>query len=301
MELRHLRYFIAVAEHLNFSRAAEELRTAQPSLSQQIRSLEDELKMKLFERTHRYVALTVEGALLLPEARDIVQRVDGLSTLREISTEPRGPLRIASITAATIAVLPQVLPRYREAFPNVQLSVESGTVDDNSRALVERRVDVAFLRAPLDDPRLDGALVAEEQICVALPNGHPLCSRKKIPIRALDGADMVGMRDEFTGDFNKTMDAVLREYDVASRARVQTGSLETMLGLVASGIGIAICSATVKFMLVSGITLRPLEPRQTLKSLWLAWRRDRENLPVIRSFRDQVIDAGLTFAVTGRN
>jgi DNA-binding transcriptional LysR family regulator len=301
VELRHLRYFIAVAEHLNFSRAAEELRTAQPSLSQQIRALEDELKMKLFERTHRYVALTVEGALLLPEARDIVQRVDGLSTLREISTEPRGPLRIASITAATIAVLPQVLPSYREAFPNVQLSVESGTVDDNSRALVERRVDVAFLRAPLDDPRLDGALVAEEQICVALPNGHPLCSRKKVPIRALDGADMVGMRDEFTGDFNKTMDAVLREHDVASRARVQTGSLETMLGLVASGMGIAICSATVKFMLVSGLTLRPLEPRQTLKSLWLAWRRDRENLPVIRSFRDQVIDAGLTFAVTGRN
>jgi DNA-binding transcriptional LysR family regulator len=173
-------------------------------------------------------------------------------------------------------------------------------VDDNSRALVERRVDVAFLRAPLDDPRLDGALVAEEQICVALPNGHPLSSRKKIPIRALDGADMVGMRDEFTGDFNKTMDAVLREHDVASRTRVQTGSLETMLGLVASGMGIAICSATVRFMLVSGITLRPLEPRQTLKSLWLAWRRDRENLPVIRSFRDQVGDAGLAFSVPGR-
>jgi DNA-binding transcriptional LysR family regulator len=108
------------------------------------------------------------------------------------------------------------------------------------------------------------------------------------------------MRDEFTGDFNKTMDAVLREHDVASRTRVQTGSLETMLGLVASGMGIAICSATVRFMLVSGITLRPLEPRQALKSLWLAWRRDRENLPVIRSFRDQVGDAGLAFSVPGR-
>jgi DNA-binding transcriptional LysR family regulator len=298
VELRHLRYFIAVAEHLNFSRAAEELRTAQPSLSQQIRALEDELKMKLFERTHRYVALTVEGSLLLPEARAIVQRVDDLSTLREFSTEPRGPLRIASITAATIAVLPQVLPSYREAFPKVQLSVETGTLEDNSRALVERRFDVAFLRTPLKDPSLDGALVAEEQICVALPNGHPLCSRKRIPIRALDGADMVGMRDEFTGDFNKTMDAVLGEYGVVARSKVQTGSLETMLGLVASGMGIAIASATVRFMLVSGITLRPLEPRQALKSLWLAWRRDRENLPVIRSFRHRVHDARLNFSVT---
>jgi len=254
--------------------------------------------MKLFERTHRYVALTVEGSLLLPEARAIVQRVDDLSTLWEFSTEPRGPLRIASITAATIAVLPQVLPSYREAFPKVQLSVETGTLEDNSRALVERRVDVAFLRTPLKDPSLDGALVAEEQICVALPNDHPLCSRKRIPIRALDGADMVGMRDEFTGDFNKTMDAVLGEYGVVARSKVQTGSLETMLGLVASGMGIAIASATVRFMLVSGITLRPLEPRQALKSLWLAWRRDRENLPVIRSFRHRVLDARLNFSVT---
>jgi DNA-binding transcriptional LysR family regulator len=109
---------------------------------------------------------------------------------------------------------------------------------------------------------------------------------------------MVGMRDELTGDFNRTMDAVLREHNVAPRTHVQTGSLETMLGLVASGMGVAICSATVKFMLVRGITLRPLEPRQALKSLWLAWRRDRENVPVIRSFRDQVLEAGLAFAVT---
>src|ERR1700735_3874567 len=178
MELRHLRYFIAVAEHLNFSRAAEELQTAQPSLSQQIRSLEVELKMKLFERTHRYVALTAEGALLLPEARAIVQRVDALSTLRAPSSAPQGPLRIASITASTIAILPRVLPSYRAAFPAVDVSVETWTLEYDVRALVDRRVDIAFLRAPLNDARLDAALVAKEQICVALPAGHPLSSRK---------------------------------------------------------------------------------------------------------------------------
>ena len=158
MELRHLRYFIAVAEQLNFSRAAEELQTAQPSLSQQIRALEYELKMTLFERTHRYVALTEEGRLLLPEAREIVQRVDALSTLRAASSDPRGPLRIASITASTIGILPEVLARYRARYPDVEVSVETWALEDGIRALIERRVDVAFVRAPISDRRLDSVL-----------------------------------------------------------------------------------------------------------------------------------------------
>jgi LysR family hca operon transcriptional activator len=297
MELRHLRYFIAVAEHLNFSRAAEELQTAQPSLSQQIRSLEDELKMKLFERTHRYVALTAEGALLLPEARAIVQRVDALATLRSASSVPQGPLRIASITASTIAVLPRVLPSYHAAYPDVSLSVETWTLEDDVRALIERRVDVAFLRAPLSDERLEGALVAEEQICVALPADHPLCLRKKIPLRTLDGMDRVSMRNEYTGGFNAAVTDLFRKHNVDAGSDLQTASVETMLGMVASGMGIAIASSVVKFMLVNGVVLRPLEPSLVLKSLYLAWRRDRAALPVIRSFREHVVNAGLRFSI----
>jgi LysR family hca operon transcriptional activator len=298
MELRHLRYFIAVAEHLSFSRAAEELQTAQPSLSQQIRFLESELKMKLFERTRRYVALTAEGALLLPEARAIVQRVEALATLRPASSVPQGPLRIASITASTIAVLPHVLPSYRAAFPNVSLSVETWNLEDDVRALVERRVDVAFLRAPLNDARLESALAAEEQICVALPADHPLCARKKIPLRALDGVDTVSMRNEYTGGFNAAVGDLFSKHNVSGGSVLRTGSVETMLGMVASGMGIAIASAVVKFMLVSGVVLRPLEPGPTFKSLCLAWRRDRADVPVIRSFREHVVNAGLRFSLS---
>jgi LysR family hca operon transcriptional activator len=297
VELRHLRYFIAVAEHLNFSRAAEELQTAQPSLSQQIRALEGELKMTLFERTHRYVALTAEGALLLPEARAIVQRVDALATLRPASSAPQGPLRIASITASTIAVLPVLLPSYRAAFPDVAVSVETGTLEDDFRDLVERRVDVAFLRLPLADARLDAALVAQEQLCVALPAGHPLSRRKRVPVRALDGLDRVSMRNEYTGGFNEATTEVFRKYNVVPRSDLQTGNVETMLGLVASGMGIAIASAAVKRMLVQGVVLRPLEPDLVFESLCIAWRRDRADLPVIRSFREHVVSAALAFSL----
>jgi DNA-binding transcriptional LysR family regulator len=295
MELRHLRYFIAVAEQLNFSRAAEELHTAQPSLSQQIRALERELKMTLFERTHRHVALTEAGRLLLPEARAIVQRVDALAALRETTAGPRGPLRIASISASTIGVLPRVLPAYREDFPDVDVSVETWTIEDELRALAERRVDVAFVRAPLTDARLEATLVAREQLCVALPSAHPLAARPKVPIRALKDYDIVGMRDEYTGGWNDQVNDVFRDLGVVARARYETRTLETMLGLVASNMGVAPCSAIVRHILVSGVTVRPLEPRRLLESLCLAWRRDRADLPVIRSFRDHVVKASLTF------
>jgi len=141
-------------------------------------------------------------------------------------------------------------------------------------------------------------LAAEEQICVALPADHPLSSRKKIPLRALDGMDMVGMRNEFTGGFNATVAGLFRKHNVTEGANLQTGSVETMLGMVASGMGIAIASSVVKFMLVSGVVLRPLESGPTFKSLYVAWRRDRANLPVIRSFRDHVVNAGLRFTVS---
>jgi LysR family hca operon transcriptional activator len=296
MELRHLRYFIAVAEQLSFSRAAEELHTAQPSLSQQIRALERELKTTLFERTHRYVALTTAGRLLLPEARAIVERVDALSTLREASSHPRGPLRIASITASTIGVLPQVLPAYRERFPEVGISVETWTLEEDLRALVERRVDVAFVRAPVDDARLEVEKVAKEQICLAIPDGHPLAALAEVPIGALNDYDIVGMRDEYTGGWNRQMNDAFRKLGVVASTRFETRSLETMLGLVASNMGIAPCSAIVRSMLVNGVTVRPLDPQCWLESLCLAWRRDRAEFPVIRSFREQVANARLRFA-----
>jgi DNA-binding transcriptional LysR family regulator len=301
MELRHLRYFIAVAEHLNFSRAAEALQTAQPSLSQQILALERELNVTLFERTHRYVALTAEGTLLLPEARAIIQRVDALSTLRETSAVPHGPLRIASITASTIGILPRVLPSFRQRFPRVDVSVETSAAGDHVRAVIERRVDVAFARRPLDDDRLESAIVAEEQICVALPSGHPLLSRRTVPIRLLDGLDFIGIRDEYTGDFNRTMADAFLQHGVTARSTLNTGNVETMLGLIASGMGVAVVSAVLKTMLVQGVELRPLEPHVWQKGLCLTWRRDRAALPAIRAFRDHVVAEPLTFAAVPRS
>lgn len=284
-----MRYFVAVAERLSFTRAAEELETAQPSLSQQIRALEAELGVRLFERTRRHVALTEEGRSLLPEARAILERVDALATLGDRSLAPRGPLRIASITASTIAILPKILASYRKRYPDVEVSVETAEIEQHARALVERRVDVAFLRLPIADARLDSVLAAREDLCLAVPNGHPLAARKRIPLRALNGLDIVAIRDREAGGFNEEILALLQREGVVARSRVETARIETLLGLVASGMGVAVASAALRSMRFSGVTLRPIQPRWTVRSLSLAWRRDRGDVATIRTFREHLV------------
>jgi LysR family hca operon transcriptional activator len=161
MELRHLRYFLAVAEHLNFGRAAAALHTAQLALSQQIRKLEQELGSPLFERTKRYVALTALGQELFVEAQGIIETVDSLVVrMRDTSGVPSGRLRVGSIVPATVGVLPRILPSYRERFPLVDVSVTTVGLDEQVRALVQRRIDVGILRGPVRDARIHTAPTA---------------------------------------------------------------------------------------------------------------------------------------------
>ena len=296
MEVRHLRYFIAVAEQLSFTRAAEALHTAQPSLSQQIRALERELKMTLFERTPRYVKLTPDGTLLLPEARAIVERVDALALLRGSSSNPRGPLRIVSFPAVTVGVLPRVLPSYRATFREVEVSVETWTMESDLRPLLERRVDIAFARGPISDPRLDAMVIAKEQICVALPTGHPLSSRKTLSVRALEAYDLIALHDQNVGSFNQHMADIFRAEKAVYEPKLYTREAQTMLGLVASDMGIAIVSAVVKSIFQAGLTVVPLKPARWIENLCLTWRRDRAEVSVIRSFREHVANAALEFS-----
>jgi DNA-binding transcriptional LysR family regulator len=296
MELRHLRYFLAVAEHLNFGRAAEELHTAQPSLSQQILQLERELGVRLFERTKRHVALTEEGRLLLPEARALVERVATLSeTMRGASATPRGPLQIGSITASTIGVLPRVLPGFQERFPLVRFTVETLPIDEQIRALVERRLDVGILRLPVSDERLASTLIAQESIYVVVRRVHPLASRATIPVRAVGGETLITLRSERSGGFYDRIYAVLRSHAVRIHGSIETPDIETCIALVACGLGVGFVSSITRAIQLEGIVYRKLSPATTVETLALAWRRDRWSSPAVRAFVEHVRDARVTF------
>jgi DNA-binding transcriptional LysR family regulator len=301
MEFRHLRYFLAVAEHLSFSRAAAMLHTAQPALSQQIRKLEIELGGALFERTKRYVALTALGRELFVEAQGIIESVDRVVVrMRDTSGTPRGMLRLGSIAPATVGVLPRVLPSYRKRFPLVQLSVATVGLHEQVSALVERRIDIGILRGPVTDERIHTVPIAVEFFCVAVPEDHALTRQSKVAMRDLRKTTLIVLQADRAGSFNEDLWALLRRHRARPEAVLEVSDVQVVFALVASGVGVSVSSTVFCGTSFAHVRYRALTPRSEIGTMMLACRRDRRFVPVIQSFVDHVTKLNLVFAPPGR-
>jgi len=182
MELRHLRYFVTVATELHYARAARRLFISQPGLSQQIRSLEGELGLKLFERNRRGVRLTPEGAAFLSEAAAVVQQADrALEVARALAEAATGQLRLSYARTMFTGLPDLIVSEYQRRFPGVEITADSGTTGSNVDRLRSGEVDIAFVLTPLEDPGdLRWVDVSREPIVVALPSGHPLSRHRRI-------------------------------------------------------------------------------------------------------------------------
>ena len=189
VELRHLRYFVAVAEELHFGRAAERLRVAQPGLSQQIQALERALGVALFDRTSRRVELTAAGALLLAEGkRALAQTERALDRARRAGRGEVGRLTVAAIGSATYDVLPALLREHRRRYPEVELVLREMSTPAQVHALRSGEIDVGFLRLPADTRDLVASTVREETMLLMLPESHPLAAHAEVPLAALAGS-----------------------------------------------------------------------------------------------------------------
>jgi DNA-binding transcriptional LysR family regulator len=297
MELRQLRYFLAVAEHLNFGRAAQALHTAQPALSQQIRKLERECSGPLFERTKRYVMLTPLGQELLGEALAIVDSVDRLTVrLRDASAAPRGRLRVGSITPATVGLVPRILPTYRERFPLVDLIMDTVALDEQVSALIERRIDLGLLRGPVNDDRILTLPIVRENYCVAVPAAHPLARAPFVRLADLEGATCIWLRGGRGGSYNTGALEMLRANGVSPGGSVEASDIEASFALVASNAGVCIASTVICGLHFEGVVYRALVPSIEIGTMILACRRDRRTVAVISSFIDHVNTLDLSFA-----
>jgi DNA-binding transcriptional LysR family regulator len=297
MELRHLRYFLAVAEHLNFGRAAEALHTAQPALSQQIRKLEREAGGPLFERTKRYVMLTPLGHELLGEALAIVESADRLTVrLRDATATPRGRLRVGSITPATVGIIPRVLPSYRESFPHVDLVLDAIALDEQVAALVERRIDVGLFRGPVSDDRIFTVPILREYYCIAVPVAHRFARAPSVRLADLAGETLIWLRGGRGGSFNAGALEMLRAAGVRPGGSIEASDTETNFALVASNTGLCIGSTVICALRFEGVVYRPLLPSVEVGTMILACRRDRRSVAVIASFIDHVTALDLRFA-----
>ena len=290
MELRHLRYFVAVAEELHFGRAAARLHVAQPALSRQIRSLEEEIGLRLFERDRRRVALTAAGAVFLGEARFLLGHVDdAVEAARRADRGELGSLRIGYVPAVVTTGLPEIVRGFRKRFPGVDVRLQEMNPAMQVEALLGERVDVGFVRGPIHEPALAAQTVLEEPLVAALPSGHRLGRHKRLGLAMLAGEPFVlQARSRGPGSHDHIL-AICRNAGFTPRV-VQEGSQTDILSLVASGAGVAIVPASLRVIRRAGVLYRPLNERPMTR-LDMVWRKDAA-LPVLRAFLKEVRQMG---------
>ncbi|HET9267604.1 MAG TPA: LysR substrate-binding domain-containing protein [Vicinamibacterales bacterium] len=289
MELRHLRYFVAVADELNFTRAASRLHTSQPSLSQQVRQLEAEVGVALLDRSRHHVALTDAGRVFLRETKDILGRLDHAGRLAKQAAGGRaGDLSVGTFPAADVRVLPAVRPLVATLLPNLRLILHSKYAVEPVAGLRTGALDVAFMRGPLDEHGLEVVDLLSEQIVVVLPAHHALARRKRIPVHLLHDLPCITMERALAPALH---DAIAALYGQA-RIRMQAvSSADHVLGhlqLVQEGLGFALLPDSVGALLPPGVVLKPLDhhPIPTV-SIVAAWKAGNAS-PLVRTFVDLV-------------
>jgi len=297
VELRHLRYFVAVAEELNFTRAAARVRTAQPSLSQQIRRLERAVGAKLLDRSRHHVALTNAGRIFLRQAKDILGRVEHARRLAQQAADGRaGELSVGTFPSADVRILPALRPLIAEHLPDLRLILHSKYAVDSLAGLQSGTLDVAFVRGPIETEGLETVELLHEEIVMVLPSHHALARRKRVPVESLDDLPCITMERSLSPALH---DAAAKLYRDAKIRMHAVSSADNMLGhlqLVQEGHGFALLPDSVGALLPPGVTFRPLacDPVPTVNIL-VAWKSGNDSR-LVREF----VELARRVAITGK-
>jgi LysR family hca operon transcriptional activator len=291
LELRHLRYFVAVAEELSFTRAAKRLHTSQPSLGQQIRDLEAEVGTPLFRRDRHHVEMTVAGSVLLTEARDVLSRAHHAIQMAARESKDMSLLTIGAVLAAEVKILPSLLPILGQRAKELSLVIRHFSSLEQIRELRNCSIDGGFLGGPIMDSEIDWMELLKEEIIVVLLDDHPAAKSKKVSLEKLRGLACIGT----SGALSPALQQALTPfYEVAQRHITFTREAPNVLGqinLVRAGRGFAILPDYARFMLPQGVVARPLDWDPPLSvALGFAWRRSDQS-KALRLFRRILVDS----------
>ena len=267
MELRHLHYFIAVAEELHFSRAAERLRISQPPLSQQIRSLEDELGVKLFERTKRHVELTEAGKAFLEHVyRILTQLEQAVEVTQRVGRGEIGQLAISFVGSATYTVLPDILRIFREQFPAVEVRLHELTTAQQIQALYDKRVDIGIVRSAIVEPGLSVECILQESLVLALPETHPLSIHASVSLSALANESFILFPTKMGPVFYEQIINICQRAGFRPKVAQEAVQMQTIISLVAAGLGIALVPASLRNFQRNGVIYRHLQEQTCIYS-----------------------------------
>jgi DNA-binding transcriptional LysR family regulator len=274
MELRHLRYFVAVAEERSFRGAAEKLHMAQPPLSAQIKSLEEQLCVKLLERTTRSVALTHAGRVFLEEARGLLAASDQAEQrARDAQNGVAGTLRVGIIAPVAGGWLAGILRRFRQKYSAVQLSLFDLTSTEQLQRLHEQDLDVGLLRPPITFPELDYKFVGESRQVLALPAGHRLARKKKLQWNDFHDEGLVLIHPNAQHGYYDPFFAECAKVGAHPRPVQYANDIQTKMWLISAGFGIAPTTFSLGEVRRPGLIFRPLPPGLPPVQTVLAWRR----------------------------
>lgn len=297
MELRHLRYFVAVAEELNFRRAAERLFIAQPPLSIQIRQLEAEIGTTLFFRDNRRVSLTPAGIAFLEDAHAILARVDAaVNRAARIGRGDEGCLRVGFASSTTYDLLPVAVRRFRERYPDVNLQLSELLAHEQTEALRELRIDIGLAIQPFSSDGIAVEPVAMVPLVAALPEGHRLAQREEVALRDLDGEAFIQFpRPEGSGFAQFVMEC-FAEAGARPRLVQITEELQTALGLVSAGLGFTLAPGSVQSLHRDGLALRPLAAPAPSIRLGVTYRVGDAS-PLVKRFLEVAKESAPTSAI----
>jgi LysR family hydrogen peroxide-inducible transcriptional activator len=295
MNLRDLKYFIALAETRHFGRAAERSFVSQPTLSGQIRKLEDELGVALFERTKKTVALTPLGEALLPHARRAVEEADALAQLARASHDPlAGPLRLGVIPTLSPYLMPLVLAPLKRRHPQMKLVLTEEITDHLLERLRHHEVDAVLLATPVDDPEFSARALFDEPFWLAIPRKHPLYAKDTIRRRDLEGLELLLLAEgHCLAEQAAEVCRLAERKEAGAPADLRAASLDTLLQLVGAGMGATLVPALAlrgAWVTGAGVVTRPLELPDARRRVSLVWRRSFPRVAAIEALAAVILD-----------
>jgi DNA-binding transcriptional LysR family regulator len=283
-ELRHLRYFLAVAEELNFTRAAERLRIAQPPLSRQIRDLEEDIGAPLFDRSTHPLRLTEAGQFLREEARELLVAFDrALDGAGRIGTRNAGWIGIGFLESAMYAFLPKILCRFRQQHPEIEINLTEMSADQQLIALRDRRIHIGFLRPCIETNEFEQEVVQFDTLAIALQSTHPLAKAASVTFDLLGREPFVAYGGHLRPNFCNYLRRLCQDAGIKLQVAMEVDQPETALGAVAAGFGISLVPQSLAGQGREGVVIKPISDRPPPHPLLALYRRN-ETSPVFHDF-----------------
>ncbi|HCB1499124.1 LysR family transcriptional regulator [Klebsiella oxytoca] len=291
IELRHLRYFIAVAEELHFGHAAARLNISQPPLSQQIQILEQQIGARLFARTNRSVSLTEAGKQFLADSRQILTQVDeAAARAARLHHGETGELRIGFTSSAPfIKAVSDTLSTFRRRYPDVHIQTRETNTREQIVPLNEGTLDLGLMRNTQLPDTLAWERVLREPLLAMVPRDHPLANQPSVSLRELAREPFVffdphvgtGLYDDILG--------LMRRYGLTPVITQEVGEAMTIIGLVAAGLGVSILPASFRRVQLSEMRWLPIEEQDAVSEMWLVWSKHHEQGQAARRFRESLL------------